>query len=65
MTVADPARSGAFLERLEALVRNYLDEEELSGSPHSRAFHAGTLDEDVEGRNIEDVYGALMAVHSL
>ena len=66
MAVADLARSGLLLERLEVLVHSYLEEDEaLRFMAFARTFHAGTLEEDLDGRNMEDVYGALMSVRRL
>ena len=66
MAVADLARSGLLLERLEVLVRSYLAEDEaVRFMAFARTFHAGTLEEDVDGRNMEDLYGALMSVRRL
>lgn len=44
MAVADLARSGLLLERLEVLVHSYLEEDEaVRFMAFARTFHAGTL----------------------
>ena len=66
MAVADLARSGLLLERLEVLVHSYLEEDEaVRFMAFARTFHAGTLEEDLDGRKMEDVYGTLMSVRRL
>ncbi|HSG90186.1 MAG TPA: NAD-glutamate dehydrogenase [Pseudomonadales bacterium] len=66
MNSVEDLRREAFLEQLEELIHHHLD----AGAAQrlcafSRGFHASTPYEDLEGRNLEDVFGALISVRAL
>jgi glutamate dehydrogenase len=66
MAAVDLPRGETFLDRLRTLVRTYLEGEEARRlEAFADTFHAATLEEEFEGRNPEDVYGALMSVWRL
>ncbi|MEE4301360.1 MAG: NAD-glutamate dehydrogenase domain-containing protein, partial [Pseudomonadales bacterium] len=66
MAAADPTQEGSALGRLETLIRTHLEGDEARRLlAFARTFHAWTQEEDLAGRNPEDVYGALLSAWHL
>ncbi|MDZ7825833.1 MAG: NAD-glutamate dehydrogenase [Gammaproteobacteria bacterium] len=67
MTAIATGRREAFLEQLDELIRHHLEDPEAAEAlcRFARRFHEGTPEEDLTGRNPEDVYGALVSIRQL
>ena len=66
MAAVEAARRNTVMEQLEAMIAEYIAGKAGSElSDFARLFHETTPAEDLEDRNLEDIYAALVSIHRL